>query len=462
MQPGAESSPADAARRDARGGDAQHPPTGHPAAGNPFDGNATAGDPSTGHPAAGNPAGGAWAVLAIRPYRTLFISATIVIFGVMGQAVARGWLARDLTGNNAGLGGAMLAFGASMLVTTPLGGVAADRYPKRRVLLASVAALTVSSVGIGVAVVADAIEYWMLVAASAIQAAAFAFYLPARISLISELVDAATLKNAVVLAQTAQESARVFAPALAGVLLGVSWFGVGGVFLSAAAFSLVAGGLLLSLPKTPARAPTGVSPLGEMVDAVQYLRRNPDVGAIAVLTVAVVMVGFPYLTFLPTLADERFDVGALGYGVMSGAAGLGAALAGTFDTLRNRGLRPRRTIVLSAVGFGGAVGLLGLAPSYPLALVAVVAVGGGGLLFQTSTQALMLRLSPLEYHGRLQSMVILGFSGFGLAALPLGVLADAFSLGAVFVGMGTVVIACAGAFTLQWRASVRARGPEVA
>src|SRR5690606_16188860 len=122
------------------------------------------------------------AVLAIRPYRTLFISATIVIFGVMGQAVARGWLARDLTGNNAGLGGAMLAFGASMLVTTPLGGVAADRYPKRRVLLASVAALTVSSVGIGVAVVADAIEYWMLVAASAIQAAAFAFYLPARIS----------------------------------------------------------------------------------------------------------------------------------------------------------------------------------------------------------------------------------------------------------------------------------------
>ncbi len=65
-------------------------------------------------------------------YRRLFISAAAVIFGVMGQAVARGWLARDLTGSNAGLGGVMLAFGIAMLIATPWGGVAADRFPKRR------------------------------------------------------------------------------------------------------------------------------------------------------------------------------------------------------------------------------------------------------------------------------------------------------------------------------------------
>jgi hypothetical protein len=60
-------------------------------------------------------------------------------------------------------------------------------------------------------------------------------------------------------------------------------------------------------------------------------------------------------------------------------------------------------------------------------------------MFQTTTQSLMLRLSPIEYHGRLQSLVILGFSGFGLAALPLGLLADAISLGNTFALMGLVV-----------------------
>ena len=88
---------------------------------------------------------GTWAAMAFSSYRRLFYASAIVIFGVMGQAVARGWLARELTGNNTGLGGVMLVFGASMLIATPFGGVAADRYSKRLVLILSVIALMVSS-----------------------------------------------------------------------------------------------------------------------------------------------------------------------------------------------------------------------------------------------------------------------------------------------------------------------------
>jgi MFS family permease len=273
--------------------------------------------------------GRARATLAIRPYRLLFYSATVVIFGVMGQAVARGWLARELTGNNTGLGGVMLAFGAAMLVATPFGGVAADRYPKRSVLLGSLLALVVSAASIGVAVVADVISYWMLVVASAVQAAAFAFYLPARIALISEYVPAHLLQSAVVISQTSMEGSRVVSPALAGVLISVSWFGIGGVFLAASALSALAAAVVLLLPPGIDRRASDRSPLDELVDAGRYLRGNRTVGAIAALTVGVVMIGFPYLAFLPTIAEERFSVGASGYGVMSGAAGLGAVTAGS-------------------------------------------------------------------------------------------------------------------------------------
>ena len=141
-------------------------------------------------------------------YRRLLYSSSAVVFGVMAQAVGRGWLAKDLTGSNAGLGGVMLAFGLSMLLATPWGGVAADRFPKRTVLLIAVLMLIASSTLVGIAVVTDVIEYWMLLLASAIQAAAFALYLPARISFIAEVVEPRQIGDAVVLSQTVQEDRK--------------------------------------------------------------------------------------------------------------------------------------------------------------------------------------------------------------------------------------------------------------
>ena len=344
-------------------------------------------------------------VLQADGYRRLFISAAGVVFTVMGQAVARGWLARDLTGTNAGLGGVMLVFGFAMLVATPWGGVAADRLPKRFLLLASVGALTVSSLLLGVAVAADTIAYWMLLVASGVQAAAFAFYLPARIAFITELVAAEQIPEAITLSQTAQEAMRVIAPALAGVLIGVSWSGTAGVFLLAAATNVLAGVVLLGLPPGRPSRHSDRSPLAEMSDAVAYVRRTHGLGLIALTTIGVVIVGWPYLTFLPALADERYGVGAGGYGVMSGIAGLGAVGAGLVAPhSRWMARRPWTVIALSGMAFGASVVALGLAHTFWLALVVLVLVGATALVFQTTTMSLMLSLSDVEFHGRLQSM----------------------------------------------------------
>ena len=383
-------------------------------------------------------------------YRRLLYSSAVVIFGVMGQSVARGWLARDLTGSNSGLGGVMLAFGIAMLIATPWGGVAADRFPKRTVLLVAVLVLAVSSFAIGLAVVGDMIEYWMLLAASALQAAAFAMYLPTRIAFIAEVVEPTDIGPAVMLSQTTQEAMRVIAPALAGVLIGMAWFGVGGVFLLAAGGSLLSAVVVLGLPRGAPRTASTRSPIAEMVDAVRYVRARRGLGLVALTTIGVIVIGFPYLTFLPTLADERFDVGAGGYGLMSGVAGLGAVAAGVMAPRRQWVMgRPWATVGVSGAALGVALIVLGLAGAFWLALVALLAVGAAGLIFQTTTQSLMLSLSDLEYHGRMQSMVVLGFSGFGLAALPLGLLADAITLELTLVVMGVIVLLVSAAFALR-------------
>lgn len=397
---------------------------------------------------------GALASMAYPAYRTLTYSASLVIFAVMGQAVARGWVARELTGTNAGLGGVMLAFGLAMLVATPFGGVIADRYQKRDVLRIAVVVLIVSALGIGVAIIADVVQYWMLLAASVLQAVAFACYLPARIAAISEIVPSTIIGNAVVLMQTTQEAMRVIAPGLAGVLIGVKGFGVGGVFLAAAATCTVAVVMLRTLPLLPRRGVLDRSPFAELADAVSYVRSNSHVAAVAIVTVCVVMIGFPFQAFLPTLAEDTYDVGAIGYGVMSALVGVGAVCAGATNARFGRGARTMRVICASGLAFGIFLILLGAAGSYGFALATLAALGGAALLFQTSSQSRLLQMSPMEYHGRLQSLVVLGFSGYGLAALPLGLLADAIGLGATFGAMGAaviVVITTFAVFTLRQR-----------
>jgi MFS family permease len=339
-----------------------------------------------------------------------------------------------------------------MLLATPAGGVAADRFSKRNVVLFAVIALSCSSAAIGVAVVADVVHYWMLLVVSVIQATAFAFYLPARIAFIAELVAVEQIGIAIVVTQTAQEAMRVIAPALAGVLIGVAWFGVGGVFLLAGATSALSAIVVTLLPPGRPRVPSTRSPIAEMVDAIGYVRARRELSLVALTTIGVVVIGFPYLIFLPALADDRYHIGAGGYGLMAGVAGLGAVIAGLV-TPRVSWIvtRPWRVIGLSGAVLGVSLGALAFAGDVWQALLVLLVVGASGLVFQTSTQALMLTLSDFQYHGRMQSMVVLGFSGFGLAALPFGAFADATSLRLTLVLMGALVFAVSSAFGLTRR-----------
>jgi MFS family permease len=401
--------------------------------------------------AVGEEPAGAFAALEFPQYRLLWLTGIGVFVAVNAQGIARGWLARELTGTNAGLGGVMLGFGLPMLFATPWGGVAADRLSKRTVLVAATALLVVSSTWIGLAVAFGVIEYWMLVVASGIQAIAFAFFGPARMAFIAELVDRPTVPNAVALGQMSAEATRVFGPALAGVVIGAAAWGTQAVFLAGAGLCLLGAVSTAWLPHgRPSGRRSGLSPLGEIADGLRYARREPGLLLLVLTSLGVVMIGFPYMAFLPTAATDLFDVGSGGYGVMSAATSIGAVIAG-FALARRTPVDPWRGMGIAGAVFGVSVALLGLTPWFGLSLVVLPLVGGAGLAFQSSNQSLLLTLSSFEYHGRLQSLVMIGFSAFGIAALPIGIIADAVGLRATFVGMGIGVVVIILAYEVSHR-----------
>lgn len=405
-------------------------------------------------PEGGAPAAAARTFDALRfpGYRLLWFGSLGVLLAVTGQTIARGWLAFQLTGTNAGLGGVMMGFGLAMLLATPVGGVAADRLPRRAVLAGSVGVLVLSAAWIGLAEMLGFLEYWMLVSASALQAIAFAFYGPARMSVIPELVDRPTVPNAIVLGQVGLEAMRVMGPATAGILVAASWFGAAGVFLLGSSLCMVALLATLRLPRTTiVYGRRRMAPLADTAEALRYIRADPGLLLLATTSLGVVAIGMPYLTFLPAIAEDIFDVGSQGYGAMSASSATGGVVAGLLTARLGDRRRPWRRVGLAGFLFGCTLILLAVTPRFGLALAVLPLLGGASLMFQTTNQSLLMTLSDSEYHGRLQGTVMLGFSGFGIIALPLGVLADHIGLRSTLGLMGATVVAIMLSFNLRRR-----------
>lgn len=382
-----------------------------------------------------------FASLAVRDYRLLFFAGAISFVAVQAQFVARGWLANELTGSNTGLGGVYMAFGVPMLIATPFGGVLADRLSKRNILIATQLALSLSAGWLGVAVATDVVQYWMLLVVSAIQAVSFAFLGPARIAMTGALVGRRLLTNAIVLSQMSMNSTRIIGPSLAGIGIGIAWFGTAGVYLTSAVFSLWSVALVWSLP--PGRGARGEprSAGAEFVEGLRYVRRHRQIAILVTTSFVVVMVGFPYLAFLPRVAEQLLGVGAAGYGALSAASAVGAVVMSIWVAGAGSVRSPWRIEAVSGLLFAVGVIALGLAPTLAVGLVTIVVAGAGASGFQAMNNSLVLDLADFEYHGRIQSLMMLSFSGFGMAALPLGALADRIGLRQTLTAMGCTMIA---------------------
>jgi MFS family permease len=385
-------------------------------------------------------------------FRVLFVSSTLIFFAIQAQQIARGWLAIELTGDNAGLGGVFMAFGVPMLVFAPIGGVLADRFPKKAVLTACQSMILLAAVIIAVTETLGVLEYWMLLVASVVHGTGMSVMGPARMAFTGEVVDRALLPNAVVLQQMGMNGTRVIGPAVAGVLIGVPAIGAGGVFILTSVIIGMAIWATFKLPDVPVRGNAGqASPFAELVDGLRYLRTRPQVMLLVGAFSVVIIVGFPYLVFLPFIAADIFDVGSSGFGVMS-AVSAAAAVVATF-WLAGRVNRGSLWQLQAGCGLAFSVGLvlLGVAPGYVVALVVLFFVGGATSGFQATNSSLVLTETDLEYHGRMQSLLMTAFAISSIVSLPLGLVADAIGLRETLVGMGVVCFAAMALYVLARR-----------
>ena len=387
---------------------------------------------------------GRFAALHNRQFRLLFVGGLFTFLTMQVAGIARAWLAFELTGTNTGLGGVMLAFGACSIFAIPYGGMISDRFSKRNVLMIAGSLQALTPFVLGAAVATGTESYWLLIVTSVAQGGVISILAPARLSFISDIVGRETITNAVFLSMSTVQLARVTGPAAAGVLIGVAFFGLAGVFFAAGVLGVLSVVLLAGLPRAAPSSPSGRSAMGDIADGLRFVRSRPDLMHLLAVSFGVVLVGFPYMAFLPVVAERVHDSGSTGFGLLNAAAAVGAILGSlALANLERRRLRPFQS--RSALGFGVSLAVFAVMPNFYAALAVMAVVGATSSVFQALNNSLLLTSTPVEYHGRVQSLLMLSFSGFAIAALPIGIVADAVGIRATLVGLGIGVLVVMGA-----------------
>jgi len=200
-------------------------------------------------------------------------------------------------------------------------------------------------------------------------------------------------------------------------------------------------------------------PLSSFTDGLQHVRARPRLTALVVVANAIAIIGLPYVAFLPSIAKDIFDRGSGGFGLLSTCSAVAALTMSFWIAGRVRTKEMWFTQALCGTAFGFGLLLLSIAPTFLWAIIAIFVLGASSSGFQVSNNTLITTLAEHEYQGRVQALMMLGFSLSSMVALPIGFLADRFGLRQTLAVMGTLCTATMGLYALaRPRIAARAAG----
>jgi len=394
--------------------------------------------------------------LRVRNYRLFAGGQVVSLTGTWAQRIAQDWLVLDLSGNRGLALGVVTALQfLPVLVLGLWGGVLADRYDKRRMLVGVQVAMGALALVLGLLDVTGLVQLWHVYALSFALGTASALDTPVRQAFVVELVGPDDLPNAVSLNSATFNSARIVGPAVAGVL--IATVGTGWVFLgNAVSFVAVVTGLLLMRVedlRTPQRVEKAK---GQVREGIAYVRGRPDLLVPIALVAVVGTFGLNFQITMALIAKQVFGRGAGSFGLLTSALALGSLL-GALASARRTGPPRLRRLFGSALAFGLLEVLVGLAPSYAVMVVLLVPTGIAVLTFTTTANTLVQLGSAPHVRGRVMALYVLVFLGGTPFGAPLiGAVAETMGprsgllLGGVISALGAV----AGAWYLARRTAV--------
>jgi MFS family permease len=354
-------------------------------------------------------------------------------FGAMQmQLLVRGVLVFQLTGSFAALGLVSLANAVPGLMFSLVGGVVADRAPKKTIIQTSQFLSGLNAVVVAALAFTGLLSFEFLLVAAVVQGATNAMMQPARQSIIPDLVPRERLMNAIALNTSGQNMMQLLGPALGGAL--IAFLSPGAVYAVMATLYFLAVGFTFRLPKAPVYVSEGPLPRGaggrrgaggmrDLVAGLKYIAHDKTLKTLIMVNFVIVLASMPYTMMLPGFVREVLGKGPAEQGLMMSLAGVGA-LVGSLWVASMSGARRGRLLIGFAALLGLALVLFSASSNYYLTLPIMLIIGVGQAGRMSMGQVLIQTYSADEYRGRVMAVWFMQFSLVQFGTFAVGIVSE--------------------------------------
>ena len=390
-----------------------------------------------------------FSALSFRDFRLFWFGQLISLSGTWMQSVAQGWLVYSLTKSPFYLGMIAAANSLPILLFTLVGGVIADRFPKRNLLLVTQALSVIPALLLGILTSIHSATVWHVAVLAFFLGTINAIDIPTRQSFLAEMVGKGHIVNAIALNSAAFNGARIIGPMIAG--LTISYLGIPACFfLNAVSFSAV----IAALSRMQIRGEIKIRSKGvltEFMEGITFLRGSREIIHVILLITVFSLVGLPYISLLPVFADEVFHRGAQGFGFLVSASGFGALTAALGIALKGDIKNKTRFMSYAGLCFSIALFIFSFSQIFLVSLVTILFGGWGMVSYLAAANSYIQVSVPDELRGRIMSVYSFVFLGtVPIGNSIMGVLADSIGTTHAVSSAGIICIIASGIFAKKY------------
>ena len=385
--------------------------------------------------------------LGYRNFRIFFAGQNISLVGTWMQMIAMGWLVYRLTNSPLLLGIVGFSSQIPAFILSPLGGVAADRFDRRKLLMITQALSAAQAMTLAALTLTGCIHVWHIIVLGLALGCINSFDIPARQSFLVEMVEKKeNLSNAVALNSLMFNASRLIGPSIAGLVIAV--FGEGICFLAnGVSFFAVLWSLFLMRIKPQGRGPRRVAVIEELKEGFRYTFGFEPIRLILLLLSVISIMGMSYVVLMPVFARDILKGGPQTLGFLMASGGIGAAAATIYLASRKSVVGLGNLIPISASVFAVGIMLFSLSRTLWIS-VALLAVSGFGMMVNMAAcNTILQTISDDDKRGRVMSFYTMSFMGMApIGSLAAGALAGRIGVTGTLIIGGSVCIAASAFF----------------
>ena len=370
--------------------------------------------------------------LSNRNFRYLWFGQVLAATAMHADMVARSWLVWELRGSSTSLATVLVARALPMLVLGLFGGVAADMFNRRRLLMFIQAWTLLMHAAMAVLLLTDLIELWHVYALAFGLGIGMAMNQPVRTSIIPNLVGKKDMINAMSLNSIAINSTRFIGPAAISALIIATDVGWAYVWAAMAFLLVIWTTSKIVIPEISSRKSRG-NPVHQLVEGFVYIGRHRAILALVLLGMGPLAIGFSHQVLLPQLVEEQYGRGIGLMGVIQSVGSIGGLTGGLFIASRREVSYKGKLMLFAATSYGVALLAFSGAVYMWMAFPLIIWIGASQTLFRAGNSASLMELAPDRLRGRIISATLLDTALAPVAGLAAGFAADRWGVSAGYM-----------------------------